>query len=153
MSKNINTAALANLPKADLIVILATLLQDEQVAQAPTEVAAPVEAPAKPKCSAIASSTGERCTRNATQGDTCKSHVGWDNDAALAKHAKAQEFVESRREAAKGKGPKVDNKALAAAMRALGVTPNGEPWAKAKALVKAGQDIETAALTVAAEQG
>lgn len=148
--QNITADVLAALSKEDLLALLGKVLTGD-VAQAPAKA----EAPAKPKCSAIASSTGERCTRNATQGDTCKSHLGWDNDEALAKFAKAQEFVDSRREAAiaKGKGPKVDNKALAAALRALGVTPNGEPWARATSLVRAGQDIDTAALTVAAEQG
>lgn len=146
--QNITADTLAALDKADLLALLGKVLTGD-VAQAPAK------APAKPKCSAIASSTGERCTRSATQGDTCKSHLGWDNDEALAKFAKAQEFVASRREAAiaKGKGPKVDNKALAAALRASGVTPNGEPWARAKALVAAGQDIDTAALTVAVEIG
>lgn len=146
--QNITADTLAALDKADLLALLGKVLAGD-VAQAPAKV----EAPAKPKCSAIASSTGERCTRNATQGDTCKSHLGWDNDEALAKFAKAQEFVESRREAAiaKGKGPKVDNKALAEALRAHGVTPNGEPWAKAKAHIAAGNDIDTAAFAVAIE--
>ena len=107
---------------------------------------------AKAKCGRIASSTGEPCTRNATTEEgSCKSHIGWDNDEALAKFAKSQEFVADRRKAAakKGKGPKVDNRALAPAMRAVGVTPNGEPWEAAKALVAKGASIEDAALKVA----
>lgn len=147
MSNNTNTLPLDKLSKKDLVSLLEQVIAG-QVAQAPT-TEAPAEA--KPKCSAIASSTGERCTRNATVGETCKSHEDWDNDEALAKHAKAQEFVESRRKAAKakGKGTKVDNKALAAAMRAVGTTPNGDAWAKAKALVSEGASIQDAALTVA----
>lgn len=139
MNKN-----LQNLSKADLIVLLSQVLTGE-VTQAPTETEA------KPKCGRITSSTGEPCTRNATQADgACKSHTGdWDNEAAKAKFAKAQDFVEARREAAKNGSSREGNKALAAAMRAEGVTPNGEPWARAKALVKAGATVEAAAKAVA----
>lgn len=147
MSNTTLASALKNASKDELLALIAKLAEGE-VAQAP-------EVEAKPKCSAVASSTGQRCTRNATQGDTCKSHVGWDNDEALAKHAKAQEFVESRREAAKkkGKGKKVsvDNKALAALLREQGLQPNGQPWARAKELVSEGVPMELAARTVKSE--
>lgn len=148
MSNNTNTLPLDKLSKKDLVSILERLIAGE-VAQAPSTEAA---TEAKPKCSAIASSTGERCTRNATVGETCKSHENWDNDEALAKFAKAQDFVESRREAAASKGKKggkVDNKALAAALRAVGVTPNGDAWAKAKTLVTEGASFADAAKAVA----
>lgn len=32
----------------------------------------------KSRCSAVAASTGQRCTRSATRGDTCGHHVDWD---------------------------------------------------------------------------
>jgi hypothetical protein len=134
--------ALAKLSKAELLALVTQVVTEKAVTQAPT-----VEE--KPKCSAIASSTGERCTRTATQGETCKSHLDWDNDEALVKHAKSQAFVESRRQAKTGGG--IDNHALAAAMRAEGVTPNGEPWKAAKALVAAGSTLEAAAKLVAAK--
>lgn len=148
---SINIAALS---KTQLVEVLTALIEGE-VAQAPTEVKAEAKTKAKPRCAAITASTGDRCLRNATQGDVCKSHVDWDNDEALAKHAKGQEFVGFLRERAQGKegkagkAPKVNNKALAAAMRAEGLTPNGDAWAAAKALVAKGETLEAAAKAVA----
>lgn len=160
---NINAAALSKLSKADLVALLTTLVTAE-VAQAPTpEVPdymaqlakrnAKSDAEAKAKCGRIASSTGAACTRNATQDDgACKSHTGdWDNAEALAKFSKGQDFVASRKAAkeGKGKGPKVDNKALAAALRSVGRQANGDDWAAAKALIAKGASVEDAALGVA----
>lgn len=142
-----NNINLANLSREDLVSLLTVLVTEGEVAQVPT---AKVET--KPKCTAITVSTGERCQRNATQGDVCKSHVDWDNDEALAKHAKGQDFVQFLRDRAQGKegkAPKVNNKALAAAMRAEGLTPNGDAWAAAKALVAKGDSLEDAAKAVA----
>lgn len=150
---NINSV-LSALSQGELVALVATLLEG-QVTQAPTTPAkAEPKVDTRPACGRTKSSDGEPCTRKATQADgACKSHTGdWDNTEALARFAKAQEFVDSRREAAiaKGKSPKVDNKALAAALRAVGVTPNGEAWAKAKALVASGQSVEAAAAVVSA---
>ena len=153
----IDTAALSKLSKAELVGLLSQVLTGD-VAQAPTE-AAKVPTPeevaaytAKAKCGRITSSTGEPCTRNATQDDgACKSHTGdWDNDEAKAKFAAGQAFVESRREANKNGSRREANKALSAALKAEGLASNGEPWAKAKALVAAGATNEAAAKAVKA---
>lgn len=150
MSNTINADALAKLSKKDLLAILGQVLEGQV-----TQVAEP-ESDTRPVCGRTKSSDGQPCTRKATQEDgACKSHTGdWDNAEAAAKAAKAAEFVESRREAAKeraatGKLSKSGNRELAAALRSLGVTPNGEPWAQAKALVAEGKSPEEAALTVA----
>lgn len=144
------SATLADLSREDLLALLSKVITGE-VAQAPTE--APAKVDTRPVCGRTKSSDGQPCTRKATQEDgACKSHTGdWDNAVAEAKAVKAAEFVESRREArASGKGGRGDNKALAAALRAVGVTPNGEPWAQAKALVAEGCTPEEAAIGVLA---
>lgn len=155
MSNNTNAhaAALAKLSKAELLGLLTTVLT-AQVTQAPTpNFVADTKAAqeAKPKCGRIASSTGQPCTRNATTDEgSCKSHLGWDNDEALAKFAKGQDFVASRKAAKEGKGGvKVDNKALAAALRSVGRQANGDDWAAAKLLVNGGASVDDAALAVA----
>lgn len=142
----LNTTALNNLSKDDLVALLVRALGNEQVTQAPTEV------DERPTCGRTKSSDGEPCTRKGTQDDgACKSHTGdWDNEAAAAKAAKADDFVTSLRERAQereaqGKTSRSTNKALAAAIRAQGGTPNGDTWASAKAALTEGLTVEAAA--------
>lgn len=154
MSTTINADALAKLSKKDLLALLGQVLEAQV-----TQVATPepeAKADTRPVCGRTKSSDGQPCTRKATQDDgACKSHTGdWDNAEAAAKAEQAAEFVESRRKAAEeraksGKLPKSSNRELAAALRSLGITPNGEPWATAKALVAEGKSPEDAALSIA----
>lgn len=142
---NINASALANLDKDALVALLLTLVSDE-VAQAPTAKATKATADTLAPCGSTLTLSGDPCATKTKGGSDCGRHG--TKAEVEQKRAAQEEFLAKRREyASKAKGKsKIDNKGLAAALRALGVTPNGDAWGVARGFViEGGKSFDEAA--------
>lgn len=142
---SINADALKALSKDDLIALL-TQVVTEDVAQEPKGDVTLAT------CGSTLTLSGKPCGTKTQGGRDCGRHG--TKAEVERKRKEQQEFLAKRREyAANAKAresSKEDNRALAVALRAVGVTPNGEAWGIAKGHVaEDGMTFEQAAAKVA----